>query len=81
MTDFAVIRHTETGGLGIVPAGALDMQRAHGWVRVSDYRAEPADFHLPDFADSTTDLDAEPEPEPEPKAAKTKAATTKESSE
>jgi hypothetical protein len=73
MSGFAVIRHTETGLLGIVPAGALDMQRAGGWVRVSDYRDEPADFHLPDFADAD-DLDAEPEP----KAAK-KAATTKES--
>lgn len=75
MATFAVMRHTETGGLGIVPAGALDMQRAHGWIRVSEYRAEPADFHLPDFAGVTTDLDAEPEP----KATK-KAATTKESS-
>lgn len=75
MSDFAVMRHTETGGLGIVAAGALDMQRAHGWIRVSEYRAEPADFHLADFADSTTDLDAEPEP----KAAKKAAATTKES--
>jgi len=77
MTTFAVIRHPETGGLGIVPASALDMQRAHGWIRVSDFRAEPADFHLPEFADSTTDLDAGPEPGPEPKAAK-KATTTKE---
>jgi hypothetical protein len=77
MATFAVIRHTETGGLGIVPAAALDMQRANGWIRVSDYRDEPADFHLPDFADSSVDLDAEPAPEP--KAAK-KAATTKESS-
>jgi hypothetical protein len=78
MATFAVIRHTETGGLGIVPAAALDMHRANGWVRVSDYRAEPSDFHLPDFADLSTDLDAEPEPAP--KASK-KAATTKESSE
>jgi hypothetical protein len=78
MATFAVIRHTETGGLGIVPAAALDMQRANGWIRVSEYRAEPADFHLGDFADARDDLDAEPEPEP--KATKTKAATTKESS-
>jgi hypothetical protein len=79
MTTFAVIRHTETGGLGIVAAGALDMQRAHGWVRVSDYRDEPSDFHLPDFADAE-DLDAEPEPEPARKATR-KAAKTEESSE
>jgi hypothetical protein len=77
MTTFAVIRHTETGGLGIVAAGALEMQRAHGWVRVSDYRDQPSDFHLPDFADSTDDLDAEPEPAPKAR----KAAPTKESSE
>jgi hypothetical protein len=74
MSGFAVIRHTETGATGIVAAAALDMQRANGWIRVSDYRAEPADFHLSDFADARADLDAEPEP----KAAK-KAATTKES--
>lgn len=77
MTDFAVIRHPETGGLGVVPAATLSMQRARGWVRVSDYRPEPADFHLPDFADAVDDLDAEPTP----KAAKKAAATTKESSE
>ncbi len=76
MASFAVIRHAETGGLGVVSAAALDMQRANGWVRVSDYRAEPADFHLPDFVDSFTDLDADPEPAPK---AATKAATTKES--
>ena len=81
MSGFAVVRHPETGGLGVVPAGALDMQRAHGWVRVSEYRPEPADFHLPDFADATDDLDAEPEPEPAPKAKKApKAATTEEES-
>jgi hypothetical protein len=79
MATFAVMRHTETGGLGIVPAGAMEMQRAHGWVRVSEYRDEPADFHLPDFADAD-DLDAKPDAEPEPKAAK-KAAPIKESSE
>lgn len=77
MTTFAVIRHIETGGLGVTPAGALQRQRVNGWVRVSEYRAEPGDFYLPEFADSHTDLDAEPEPDP--KAAK-KAATTKESS-
>lgn len=77
MSAFAVIRHTETGGLGVVPAAALDMQRANGWVRVSDYRTEPADFHLPEFADAFDDLDADPAPAQ--KAIK-KAATTKESS-
>jgi hypothetical protein len=79
MSNFAVVRHPDIATPGIVPAAALEQQRARGWVRVSDLRNEPADFHLADFADTFDDLDAEPEPEP--KAAKTKAATTKESSE
>lgn len=74
MATFAVIRHTETGGLGIAPAAALDMHRANGWIRVSDYRAEPADFNVPDFADVLDDLDAEPEPAPKAHA-KTKEST------
>ncbi len=78
MSNFAVVRHPDIATPGIVPAAALEHQRARGWVRISDLRNEPADFHLPDFADVFDDLDAEPEPEP--KAAK-KAATTKESSE
>jgi hypothetical protein len=77
MSNFAVVRHPDIATPGIVPAAALEHQRARGWVRVSDLRNEPADFHLPDFVGSYIDLDAEPEP----KAAKTKAATTKESSE
>lgn len=78
MSNFAVVRHPDIAAPGIVAAAALDTQRAKGWVRVSEYRNEPADFHLADFADSFDDLDAEPEPEP--KAAKKAAATTKESS-
>lgn len=74
MTNFAVIRHAETDGLGIVPAATLGMQRAKGWVRVSDYRREPADFYLDDFADALDDLDAEPAPKAK------KAAPTKEES-
>jgi hypothetical protein len=79
MSNFAVVRHPDIATPGIVPAAALEQQRARGWVRVSDLRNEPADFHLADFADSFDDLDAEPEPEP--KATKKAAATTKESSE
>lgn len=78
MSAFAVIRHPDIEVLGIVPAAALEHQRARGWVRISDLRSEPGDFHLEDFADAHDDLDAEPAPAPE--AAK-KAATTKESSE
>jgi hypothetical protein len=73
---FAVVRHPDIPAPGIVPAAALELHRANGWVRVSDLRNEPADFNLDDFADAHDDLDAEPEPEP--KAAK-RAATTKES--
>jgi hypothetical protein len=71
---FAVVRHPDIAVAGIVPAAALELHRANGWVRISDLRNEPSDFHLDDFADVQDDLDAVPEP----KAAK-KAATTKES--
>lgn len=74
MSAFAVVRHPDIATPGIVPAAALEHQRARGWVRISDLRPEPGDFHLDDFADVHDDLDAEP------KTAK-KAATTKESSE
>ena len=60
--SFVVVRHLETGGVGVIPEAAAENQRYRGWVRVSDPRPEPADFHLPDFADAP-DLDAEPEPE------------------
>jgi hypothetical protein len=76
MSAFAVVRHPDIAALGIVPAAALEHQRARGWIRISEFRNEPGDFHLDDFADAYDDLDAEPEPEP--KAAK-RAATTKES--
>lgn len=70
--SFAVVRHPDIEALGTIPAGALDYHRLRGWYRVSDWRDAPADFHLPDFADSYVDLDApepEAEPEPEPKPA------------
>ena len=66
---FAVVRHPDIAGLGICPEGALELQRTRGWYRVSEWRAEPAQFHLPDFADADVDLDAEPELV-KPKAAK-----------
>jgi len=56
---FCVVRHAEAG-LGTVPAAAVELLRYNGWVRVSDYRPEPNDFHLPEFADAP-DLDAAPE--------------------
>lgn len=58
MSRFAVVRHPDTGGIGTSPEAAMPIHRARGWVRVSEYRDAPADFHLPDFADAS-DLDAE----------------------
>lgn len=75
MSAFAVVRHPDIDAPGIVPAAALEQQRARGWIRVSDLRDEPADFHLDDFADAHDDLDAEPAPKA------MKATTTKENSE
>lgn len=62
MSEFAVIRHPETGGVGTAPADAMEHLRSIGWIRISDYAAEPSAFHLPDYAEATTDLDP-PEPE------------------
>lgn len=55
---FCVVRHPDIETLGVIPEGALAYQRLRGWFRVSEYRAEPAEFHLPDFEDSLVDLDA-----------------------
>ena len=55
---FAVVRNPDIAELGVIPATALDMHRGKGWFRVSDFRPQPADFYLPDFAESTQDLDA-----------------------
>jgi hypothetical protein len=49
-----------------------------GWYRVSEWRAQPADFYLPDFVDAP-DLDA-PEPEPEQEPEEAPAETTDEES-
>lgn len=61
---FAVIRHPDLPDLGTCPESALDIHRAAGWFRVSEWRAGPEYFHLPDFADALEDLDpVEPEDE------------------
>lgn len=62
MTGFAVIRHPDAG-VGVAPAAALPIHLANGWVRVSEFRAEPSAFHLPDFVDAP-DVDAKPAPKP-----------------
>lgn len=64
--SFAVVRHPDVAALGILPAGAFELARAQGWYRISEYRSEPSEFHLPEFADCFDDLDAPPKPEPEP---------------
>jgi len=74
MSGFAVVRHPDVAALGILPQGALEVQRIHGWYRVSPWAPEPADLHLPDYADAFEDLDAEPAPDAKP------AKTTKETS-
>jgi hypothetical protein len=70
--SFAVVRHPDIAALGIVPDAALDAHRANGWFRVSGWCDQPADLHLPDYAEVFDDLDAEPEPVKKP------AKTTKE---
>jgi hypothetical protein len=61
---FAVVRHPDIDSPGIVAEGAFEAHKARGFYRVSDWRAEPADFNLPDFTHDAPDLDA-PAPEPE----------------
>jgi hypothetical protein len=65
---FALARYPGVDELGIFPASAMEHQRARGWVRVSEWRPEPADFYLPDFADAFDDLDAPPEAKPRAKS-------------
>lgn len=71
---FAAVRHPDIEVLGVVPDGALESHRARGWYRVSDWVERPADLHLPDYEDVTTDLDAEPEPKPTKKSSPAKPA-------
>jgi hypothetical protein len=66
--SFVVVRHPDITNPGVIPVAALEHHRLRGWYRVSEARAQPADFHLAAYADAD-DLDApaeEPEPEPEP---------------
>lgn len=68
---FCVIRHPDVAVLGTCAESALPHHQAQGWVRVSEWRAEPSLFHLPDFAEAVADLDA-PAPEPARPAKTTK---------
>lgn len=86
---FAVIYHPATGGRGTCHADALETHRRNGWVRVSQWRSRPDDFHLPEFVDAVADLDpplegegepqSAPAPDPEPEAKPAKATKSKES--
>lgn len=59
---FCVIRHPDQPTLGTSPESALEIHKAKGWFRVSEWRDRGDAFYLPDFADAVEDLDAEPEP-------------------
>jgi len=65
---FAVVRHPDIAEPGIVPQGAIDLLVVNGWYRVSDWRPQPSDFHLPDFTAATKAavFVCAPESEPEP---------------
>lgn len=63
--SFAVVRHPDIAEPGIVPQGAIDLLVVNGWYRVSDWRPQPSDFHLPDFTAATEAAVPVSEPEPE----------------
>ena len=73
---FAVFRHPEVG-LGVCPEQAAKHYRDNGWVRVSEWNADPSDLHLELFSDATEDLDAPEKPATKPAPAA--PADTKES--
>jgi hypothetical protein len=57
--DWYVIRHPETGGVGVVADSALDIYKGLGWIRVSDAVGESAKDQIvtQDYAEAV-DLDA-----------------------
>lgn len=74
--DWFVIRHPETGGVGVVAETALLIHQAAGWLRVSEAIPdhEKAQIVAAHYADAP-DLDAEP-PAPAPAVAATKTEPT-----
>lgn len=73
--NWFVVRHPDTGGVGVVAESALPIHKAEGWLRVSE-PVDGMDRHhvvLVDYAEAP-DLDAEPEPAPNPEPTDTKAA-------
>ena len=61
---WCVIRHPETGGLGVIPGSALRIHLDHGWVRVSEWATDQTILRAADFADAEPLDDPLPEPEP-----------------
>lgn len=59
--DWFVVRHPETGGVGVVAESALDIHKGLGWIRVSEPIAEFEKAHVvtQDYA-AAPDLDAAP---------------------
>jgi hypothetical protein len=59
--DWFVIRHPETGGVGVIAESALEIHKGLGWIRVSDAIGESAKDQVvkQDYA-AATDLDAPP---------------------
>lgn len=59
--DWFVIRHPETGGVGVIAESALDIHKGLGWIRVSDAIGESAKDQVvkQDYA-AAADLDAPP---------------------
>lgn len=72
-----VIRHPETGGVGVIAEPALSIHKGQGWLRVSEPLPEHAidEVVKADYADSP-DLDA---PTPKTKPSDAPAKTGKES--
>lgn len=59
--DWFVIRHPETGGVGVVGESSLDIHRNNGWLRVSDAIGESSKDQVvkADYV-AAPDLDAPP---------------------
>jgi hypothetical protein len=74
---FAVVRHPDIEAPGFIPEGALELHRAKGWIRISEWREAPSDFHLSDFAESFEDLDAPEEKKPAKGRSPAKSANEK----
>lgn len=59
--DWFVIRHPETGGVGVVGESSLDIWRSNGWIRVSDAISESTkDQVVKADYNAAPDLDAAP---------------------